>query len=147
MTYTLQTFKVRLTVSEPVPQKWVNTPKDSLPLLRTIFADLDADQEHFCLLTLNIQNKVTGYKVISSGGMSGTEIDFRLLFRAALALGGTSILIAHNHPSGNPTPSQEDIAITQRIKSAADLLGFTLLDHIVLGDGIRYASLRSDGNL
>lgn len=102
-------------------------------ILRAIFADLDADQEHFVLLTVNIRNRVEGYKILSSGGMGSAPVDLKILFRSALALGGEGLFVAHNHPSGDPLPSADDIALTVAIAKAADLLQYRLLDHIILG--------------
>lgn len=145
-TYEIKTFKIRLKVSEAIP-KVTTSPKESATLLRAIYADLDGDQEHFCVLALNGNNRVTGYKVLASGGMSFANIDQKLLFRAALALGGTALIVAHNHPSGNPKPSPEDIAITKTIKEAAELLDFKLLDHIILGECEGFYSFADEGRL
>ena len=132
--YTIKTFTVTLKVTEG-PLGQANTPTEAVRILKAIYADLDADQEHFSLLTLNTQNQVVGYKVIASGGMAFAQVDQRLLFRAALALGGVAILVCHNHPSGKSAPSQEDAELTVQIKAAAELLGFTFLDHIILTPG------------
>lgn len=145
-TYSITTFKVRLKVSEDVP-KVTSSPKESAVLLHAIYADLDGDQEHFCILALNGSNQITGYKVLSSGGMMYAHIDQKLLWRAALALGGVALIIAHNHPSGNPRPSPEDIAITKTIQEAAKLLDFRILDHIILGERAGFYSFAEEGRL
>ena len=145
-TYKITTFKVSLQVSEDIPKE-TSSPKESAILLRAIYADLDGDQEHFCVLALNGSNKVVGYKVLASGGMTFANIDQKLLFRAALALGGTSLIIAHNHPAGNPRPSLEDIALTKTVQDAAKLLDFHLLDHIILGEAQGFYSFAEEGRL
>ena len=76
--------------------------------MRQRLAHLDADQEHFILLALDTRIVITGYKIASSGGMAGTVVDPRIVFRSALLLGAASILVAHNHPSGAATPRAED---------------------------------------
>jgi len=145
-TYKVTTFKVNLVVSEETPKE-TSSPKESAALLRAIYANLDGDQEHFCVLALNGNNKVVGYKVLASGGMTFANIDQKLLFRAALALGATSLIVAHNHPAGDPRPSPEDIAITEIIKQGATLLAFRLLDHIILGECEGFYSFADEGRL
>ncbi len=85
------------------------------------------------ILLLNRANKVLGICEISSGGMSGTIVDVKLIFAAALKAGASGFIIAHNHPSGNLTASQADRAFTRRLKLAGELLDLPLLDHIILG--------------
>jgi len=145
-TYKITTFKVSLQVSEDIPKK-TSSPKESAALLRAIYADLDAAQEHFCLLALDGSYRVTGYKVLFYGGMTSASIDLKLLFRAALALGGPAIIVAHNHPSGNPKPSPEDVLVTKLISDAAFLLDFKLLDHIILGEAQGFYSFADEGRL
>ena len=139
-TYSLTTFRVRLKVQDTGPIRQTSGPAESEAILRSIYAGLDGDQEHFAVLAVNGQNQVIGYKVLSSGGMGYAHVDQKLLWRAALALGGVALIIAHNHPSGNPMPSPEDRALTQTIKEAAKLLDYRLLDHIILGEGSSYYS-------
>lgn len=146
MAYTIKTFKVSLAVSEEHPVK-VLTADGAAAVLRAIYKDLDADQEHFAVLSLNGANRITGYKVIASGQMGSAEVDFKLTFRALLALGGPAFIVAHNHPSGEPKPSGADLALTRKLQEAAKLLGFTLLDHIILGSGAEYHSFQEKGDL
>lgn len=145
-TYSLTTFKVRLKVQEAGPIRQTSSPSESEAILRSIYAGLDSDQEHFSVLALNGQNQVVGYKVLSSGGMGYAHVDQKLLWRAALVLGGVALIVAHNHPSGNPMPSPEDRMLTQTMKKAAELLDYKLLDHIILGDD-RHYSFRNSGIL
>lgn len=146
-TYSISTFKVRLRVhEEEAPPRSVTASVDAVALLRAIFDDLDADQEHFVVLTLNVKNQVEGYKVLSSGGMNLSYVDMKLLFRAALALGGAAIIVSHNHQSGDPSPSIDDKNLTQEIAKAAKLLNFTMLDHIIIGSR-GYYSFAEEGML
>jgi len=91
------------------------------------------------MLALNQKNNVTGYKVLFSGGMSESPIDFKIVFRAALLLGAASIIVCHNHPGGDPTPSWQDKKTTLGLNAAGDMIGIKVQDHIVLGNG-RYWS-------
>ena len=104
-----------------------------MPVLRQVLSRLDADQEHFILLALDTQLAITGYKIVSSGGLANTVVDPRSSFRSALLLGAASILVAHNHPSGVATPSPEDRALTQQLVAGGKLLDLQVRDHLILG--------------
>ena len=107
------------------------TPYDVYEVLKAIFATLDDDQEHLVLLILNQARDITGYKLISSGGQERGLIDCKILFRNALLLGASSIILAHNHPSGKLEPSEEDIAITEKVVVGGKILDIEVLDHII----------------
>ena len=91
-------------------------------------------QEHMKILMLNTKSKLIGEKNISKGTVNASLISPRELFIAALESGAVSIILLHNHPSGDPTPSNEDILLTKRVKDAGDLIGIELLDHIIIGN-------------
>jgi DNA repair protein RadC len=99
---------------------------------RAILADYDADKEHFLVLALNARGKVCGFKVIATGTLTGTLIHMREVFRAAMFLDAAQIIVVHNHPSGDPNPSDEDVMLTDRLVEAGRLLGIPVLDHLVL---------------
>jgi DNA repair protein RadC len=88
--------------------------------------------EEFKILLLNNGNKVLGAYEVSSGGISGTVVDLRIIFAAALKANASGIIMIHNHPSGQLIASQADIAITQKVKEAGKLLEITLLDHLII---------------
>lgn len=90
--------------------------------------------EVFIVLFLNTKNKITGYQEVSRGGLNSTVIKPRDVFRAAIMTAVPSIVIAHNHPSGDPAPSQTDIDFTHGLCRAGELLGVQVLDHIVVGE-------------
>ena len=145
--YSLKTVRVTLTVDEPPPKKLTQSA-DAVAVLRPIFAGLDADQEHIVLLTLNNAMRVTGFKVIASGSMTASLIDPKIIFRTALLLGATRIMIAHNHPSSDTMPSSADASITRRIAEVGKALDMPLEDHIILGDNTgRWHSAREEGEL
>lgn len=98
-------------------------------------------KEIMYMLVLNTKNKVIYESVISVGTVNGTVLSPREVFIEALNRGGVNILLVHNHPSGDPDPSQEDIQVTKRIKEAGEVIGITLLDHLVIGDG-KYVSMK-----
>lgn len=89
-------------------------------------------QEEFKVLLLNRANNVLGIYNLSKGGSAGTIVDVKLLFAVALKCNAAAIIIAHNHPSGNLKPSEQDIEITQKIKNASELLEIKLLDHLII---------------
>ena len=91
-------------------------------------------QEEMKLLMLNTKTKLIGEKDISKGTVNASLISPRELFIEALNVGAVSIILLHNHPSGDPTPSESDILLTKRVKDAGDLIGITLLDHIIIGN-------------
>ena len=138
-----KTFSI---VSEALPEEYSCTsPRMAGPVLRGIFDTLGLDQsnEHFMVVCLNAKGKVIGHKVVSSGMETACLVNPAAVFRTALVLGGTSVLVAHNHPSGDPAPSREDTALTAKLRAAGEMLGLTLADHIVLGEGDRQHSFRA----
>lgn len=91
-------------------------------------------EEYVYLLTLNTKGDITGVFEIAHGTVSNCLVSPREIFNRALMIGATTIILVHNHPSGYPEPSHEDIRITERIKKAGELIGIELLDHIIIGD-------------
>jgi len=102
--------------------------------------------EEFKLMLLNRGNRVLGVVALSSGGMTGTVADPRMILRYALLSGATAIAMAHNHPSGNTSPSKTDETLTQRIKQAAHLVDIHVTDHIIICDD-KYFSMADEGLL
>jgi DNA repair protein RadC len=100
------------------------------------------------MLLLNRANKVLGITTLSEGGISGSVMDVRMIFQFAIKGNASGIIIAHNHPSGNTNPSESDLKITQKIKTAGDLLDIQLLDHIILTpERDLFRSLADEGQL
>ena len=103
-------------------------------------------REEMYALFLNRNNRILGYHILSSGGITGTVVDSRLLFAVALKSLATNIIIAHNHPSGNLNPSPEDIELTKKIKETGNLMDITLLDHLIITKD-SYYSFADEGEL
>jgi DNA repair protein RadC len=97
-------------------------------------------QERFAAIFLDVKNRLIGIKVITIGTATETLVEPREIFRETFKQGATGLIVAHNHPSGNLEPSQEDINLTQRLLEVANVLGVSLLDHLILGEG-NYCSL------
>jgi DNA repair protein RadC len=103
-------------------------------------------QETFGVVLLDTQNKVLGYQEVFRGGLTETAIEPKLLFQAPILADATSIILVHNHPSGNPEPSVADRNVTLKIQEAATMLGFRVLDHVIVGVDA-YTSLADRGML
>ena len=102
------------------------------------------EQEHFRILMLNTKNIVINIKDIFIGASNSSVIETRKVFKEALKYNAKNITICHNHPSGDPNPSKEDVNISLRIKEAGKIIGIDLLDHIIIGDN-RFISLKYKG--
>jgi len=101
--------------------------------------------EEFMVLLLNRANRVIGCLKLSKGGLTGTVVDLRILYGTALKAMASSIIVAHNHPSNNLVPSQEDRDLTRKIKDAGKLLDIHLLDHLILGIDDNFISFANEG--
>lgn len=101
-------------------------------------------QESVKLISLNTKNIVISIKEVFKGGLNNSIVHPREIFKEALSISAASIVLCHNHPSGDPTPSIEDINITKRIKKCGDVMGIELLDHVILGSD-KFISLKEKG--
>lgn len=111
----------------------ITSSRDAHEVLRQVWNDSVIELcEQFKVLFTNRANKVLGVFEVSTGGISGTVADPKLIFAAALKACSTGLILSHNHPSGNLTPSQADIDLTRKIKEGGKLLEIQLLDHIIL---------------
>lgn len=110
----------------------VKSSQDAFNYLLDIWSPQIDRLEEFIVLCLNRANKVLGWSKISSGGLSGTVADPKVIFQVALKSTSSSIIIAHNHPSGNLKPSENDIQLTKKLKSAGEFLDLTVLDHLII---------------
>jgi DNA repair protein RadC len=110
----------------------VTSSKDALECFRHIWSDKINYIEECVLLLLNRAHKVMGYVKLSSGGTAGTVVDAKVIFQVALKCNASSIILSHNHPSGNINPSEPDNVITKQILEVGKFLGIPLLDHIII---------------
>lgn len=117
----------------------IRSPEDVVRFSRHHF--WQEQKEHFAVLLLNTKNHVIGLKNISIGGLSSSIVHPREVFEAAVLHHSAAIILLHNHPSGDPTPSQEDIKVTERMVKAGTLMDIPVLDHIILGNG-RFVSMK-----
>ncbi len=109
----------------------IRQPDDVYTILQAVFATLDDDQEHLIILVLNRAQEVTGYKLIASGGQGHALIDCKIVFRNALLMGASGIILAHNHPGGNLEPSVYDIDMTRKVVHAGSVVDIEVIDHLI----------------
>lgn len=102
------------------------------------------DREIFSVLLLNIKNQLIGANIVSVGNLISSLVHPREVFKPAILANAFQVILVHNHPSGDPTPSREDIEITRRMIQAGNLLDIPVIDHIILAEN-RYASMRERG--
>ncbi len=120
----------------------VNSPADAAALLMESMRHLD--REHFNTLILNTKNQVLAIEPVSVGSLNSSLVHPREIFKAPLRRSAAAVVLTHNHPSGDPTPSPEDVEVTRRLVEAGRILGIEVLDHVIIGDN-RYCSLRERG--
>ena len=101
-------------------------------------------KEYFKVLMVNVKLEIIGVETVSIGELSGAPVHPRETFEPAIRKGAAAVCFAHNHPSGDPKPSEDDLKITKRLVECGDILGIRVLDHIIIGDGV-YTSLKDEG--
>src|SRR5659263_101992 len=127
----------------------VEKPKISSPedVYRRLFPRMrELKKEMFIELCLDTKNQILKEEVISVGSLNTNVVHPREVFKLALAESAAHIIVAHNHPSGDPTPSSEDIEITKKLVETGTIIGITLLDHVIIGDG-RHFSMKEAGHI
>jgi DNA repair protein RadC len=130
---------------KPSERYQIKTSGDAYRLFSALYGDgVIEHHEQMIILCLNKANKVLGYSLISSGGISGTVVDPKIIFQIALKINACSIIISHNHPSGETIPSEADKRITKMIRDAGTMLEIILLDHII-ATSEQYYSFADDG--
>lgn len=127
-------------VQRPVLSKSQEVAEIVIPLLR------DLNHEVFCVLYLNQANRLLRHEIVSSGGLTGTVADIRIILKNALLNNANQLIVAHNHPSGNLTPSAADKELTRKLKEAAAFMDIRLLDHLIVA-GVNFISLNEEGML
>lgn len=132
----------RLMATDPTDRPKVTSPADAANLLMTEMAFLE--QEHLRLVLLDTRNNVIATPTIYVGSLNTSVLRVGELFRSAIKENAAALIVAHNHPSGDPSPSPEDVRVTGQIVSAGKLLDVDVLDHIIIGRQ-RYVSLKERG--
>jgi DNA repair protein RadC len=132
----------RMLLAAPEDRFVVRSPADVAQLLMAEMSHLE--QEHFQVLYLDTRNRLLGSETVYVGSLNASHIRVGEVFRDAIKRNCAAIIVAHNHPSGDPTPSPEDIEVTRQLVTAGDLLDIEVLDHLIIGQQ-RFVSLRERG--
>ena len=142
---TINIYKIKMVKEDTVEySNTIKSPDDVAKLAHDVLEMHEMAEENFIILCLNTKNKIAGVHTVSIGSLSSSIVHPREVFKAAILNNAASIILMHNHPSGDPEPSREDIEITHRLVNAGNILGINVLDHIIIGDG-RYISLKEQG--
>lgn len=147
MNYRIPMIKLSVVRDGSIVSDWrgMTTSSDAATIVRLM---LDSnDREEMVALMLDAKHRVVAVHSVAVGSLSMCIIHPREVFKAAIVSNAAALIIAHNHPSGDPTPSREDHELTKRLREAGALLGITILDHIVIGEECRYYSFADSGTL
>ena len=120
----------------------IRHPEDTLPILEAELSELA--YERFVALALNTKNHLTAVLPVSSGNLNASIVHPRELFQRAILANSAALIVAHNHPSGDPSPSPEDIVLTRKLVEAGEILDIPVLDHVILGYA-KYVSFKERG--
>ena len=130
----------RRLMAESPEERWqIRAPSDAAHILMPVIGH--QEQEHFVVLYLDTRNRVTDRETLYKGSLNTSLVRTAEVFRGAVRRNCAAIIVAHNHPSGDPNPSPEDVALTRRLVEAGKLLEIAVLDHVIIGEN-RYVSLR-----
>lgn len=120
----------------------IRSPQDAYDLFKSFLED--KDREHFIVVSLDTKNQPVSINICHIGSLNASIVSPREVMKSAILSSAASIMVAHNHPSGEITESREDVEVTKRLAEAGKLMGIELLDHIIIGDG-KYNSLKEKG--
>lgn len=110
----------------------ITQPEEAAAFIRTVL--VDNSREHFVALYLNAVNRVTAYSLVATGTANSCVVHAREVLQRAILCGAVSLIVAHNHPSGNTSPSDADLKLTKQIKEACEIIGIPLLAHLIIND-------------
>ena len=141
-THKIDVVSIRLVEEPPLySSKELKNPCDVAELFQDFLKD--CDREMFCILNLRTKGQVINLNVVGVGTLNSVLIHPREVFKSAILSNASNIILAHNHPSGNPEPSRQDMDMTKRLAEAGRLLGIEVLDHVIVSDD-RYFSFREE---
>lgn len=132
----------RSVCADPATRPVINSPADVADLVMEEMRGLD--REHFRIMYLSTRNNVLGISSVSVGSLNSSIVHPRECFKEAIRRNANTIILLHNHPSGDPSPSREDMDITKRLAEGGRILGIEVLDHVIIGDK-KYVSLKEQG--
>lgn len=123
----------------------IKSPDDAAAVGKEFMRIHEEPEEHMYMICMNTKNKITGVFELSHGTVNASLLSPREAFQKALLANAVSVIFLHNHPSGDPKPSREDVEVTKRLVEAGKIVGVEVLDHIIVGD--TYSSLKEKGYL
>ena len=145
MVSSINIYKIKMIKEDTVEyNNTIKSPCDVAALAREVLEMHEMAEENFIILCLNTKNKIVGIHTVSIGSLNASIVHPREVFKVALLNNANGIICLHNHPSGDPEPSREDIEITHRLANAGNILGINVLDHVIIGEQ-RYVSLKEQG--
>lgn len=134
-----------VSINVPLLTNVIKSPEDVVDVGKNFMRIHEEPEEYMHMICMNTKNKIIGVFEISHGTANASIVRPREVFQKALLANAISIILLHNHPSGDPKPSREDIEVTKRLTEAGKVLGIDVLDHIIIGD--TYTSLKEKGYL
>lgn len=134
-----------VSINYPGQTFFIRSPEDIAIIGRDYMHIHEESEEYMHMICLNTKNRVIGVFEVSHGNVNSSIVGTREIFQKALLANAVSIILMHNHPSGDPSPSREDIEVTKRLVEAGKILGVQVLDHLVIGD--QYVSLKEKGHM
>ena len=139
------TLEKEVCVNRPDMNDIIRSPEDATIIGRNFLRMNEEPEEYLYMICMNTKNKIIGVFELSHGNVNSSIVGVREMFQKALLANAVSIIVMHNHPSGDCTPSREDIEVTRRMVEAGKIVGVQVLDHIIIGD--QFCSLKEKGYL
>lgn len=139
----LQVVKIALVKERPLLYhgEKLTTPAQVPEAFRALVGDID--REYFVAFLLDGKNRIVSCNIVSVGSLNQAIVHPRETFKAAVLANAAAIIVSHNHPTGDPTPSREDIELTRRLKNVGEVIGIPVIDHIIVGDGSYHSFVES----
>lgn len=132
-----------VSVNRPDMISIIRSPEDAAIIAKDVIGLHEESEEYLYMICMNTKNRIIGMFEVSHGNVNSSIFGVREIFQKALLANAVSIIMMHNHPSGDPKPSREDIEVTKRLVEAGKIIGINVLDHIIVGD--TYSSLKEKG--
>lgn len=137
------TLEKEISVNRPDMVNVIRSPEDAVSVGKGFLRVHEESEEYLYMICMNTKNKIIGVFEVSHGNVNSSIFGVREIFQKALLANAVSIIVMHNHPSGDPNPSREDIEVTKRLVEAGKIIGVNVLDHIIVGES--YTSLKEKG--
>ena len=144
--YSMKIVTLKIREESPLRRNVIQSPDHAKQYLLPYFMEERDDRERIIALCLSAKHRVLAIAKISEGTSTMTIVDPKVLFRTLLCMGCCAYILAHNHPSGDPSPSPEDFALTKRLREGGELLNIQCLDHLIFGDGTNVVYSFQDNN-